>query len=127
MIRQCLIMPNPNSVIAVFGLPFADPHMPALEKAPLHKKITPTSSSEADDFPAGEKLSTGVDRKNGTATKQAQQQLVAEPTQDDHVKTPKPFPVVIFSHGLSAIKTISSGICCDLASHGYVVASVEHR
>ena len=37
------------------------------------------------------------------------------------------FPVVVFSHGLGAMRTTYSGICCDLASHGYVVASVEHR
>ena len=36
-------------------------------------------------------------------------------------------PVVVFSHGLAAMRTTYTGICCDLASHGYVVASVEHR
>lgn len=37
------------------------------------------------------------------------------------------FPVIVFSHGLHAYRTIYSGICCDLASHGFVVASVEHK
>ncbi len=37
------------------------------------------------------------------------------------------FPVLVYSHGLGAMSMTYSAICCDLASHGYVVASVEHR
>ena len=37
------------------------------------------------------------------------------------------FPVIVFSHGLGSMRTAASGLCCDMASHGYVVAAVEHR
>ena len=37
------------------------------------------------------------------------------------------FPVIVFAHGMGGMRTVSSGICCDLASHGYVVAAIEHR
>ena len=37
------------------------------------------------------------------------------------------FPAIVFSHGLGAMRTSYSTVCCDLASHGYIVASVEHR
>ena len=37
------------------------------------------------------------------------------------------FPVIVFSHGLHGHRSIYSGICCELSSHGYVVAAVEHK
>ena len=37
------------------------------------------------------------------------------------------FPLVVYSHGLGGMRSDNSSTCCDLASHGYLVAAVEHR
>jgi predicted dienelactone hydrolase len=37
-----------------------------------------------------------------------------------------PFPVIIFSHGLTGIRMQNTTMVRELASHGYVVAAVEH-
>lgn len=37
------------------------------------------------------------------------------------------FPIMVFSHGLGGMRTTYSYICADIASHGWVVAAVEHR
>uniref|UniRef100_A0A8R1DE88 1-alkyl-2-acetylglycerophosphocholine esterase n=1 Tax=Caenorhabditis japonica TaxID=281687 RepID=A0A8R1DE88_CAEJA len=37
------------------------------------------------------------------------------------------WPIVVFSHGLGGSRTFYSTYCTSLASHGYVVAAVEHR
>lgn len=40
---------------------------------------------------------------------------------------PAQFPVMVFSHGLGGMRTTYSYICADIASHGWVVAAIEHR
>jgi len=43
------------------------------------------------------------------------------------ISTEKQWPVLVFSHGLGCSRFAYSRICTDLASHGFLVAAVEHR
>ena len=52
--------------------------------------------------------------------------LISSKASSDHVSSCK-LPVVVFSHGYSDIRTGCTALNCDLASHGHVMACVEHR
>ena len=97
---------------------FVDPRIPAVLGAALlgsYFQPPPATTSETSDIDSAPGSETGVNAESGEGS--------------GRVNGPGSplFPVVVFSHGLGAMRTTYSGICCDLASHGYVVASVEHR
>jgi platelet-activating factor acetylhydrolase len=43
------------------------------------------------------------------------------------VNTGKKFPVLVFSHGLGGCRNTYTSICGEMASHGMIVAAIEHN
>ena len=118
---MCLLVDDIPGYCQVLPV-FVDPRVPAFEGAPLYQDAKPTDSSQTSDSPTRKTEGEG---EPGMASEEEQRQ----PASGEAARgtPPKQFPVVVFSHGLSAMRTIYSGICCDITSHGYVVAAVEHR
>ena len=81
----------------------------------LHHQSPPVNTAEAGRVNTTEHSGKGVNTEAGGSS--AGVNCAKKPL----------FPVIVFSHGLGGMRTTYSGICCDLASHGYVVAAVEHR
>ena len=46
--------------------------------------------------------------------------------EESHGSSELPLIPVLFSHGLSSNRTMHSGLCRDLASHGYIVFAPDH-
>ena len=81
------------------------------------KALSSEPQTEAEPQAGGQVESTPVEQDTSNVTANPDPQSVL----------PGPFPVIVFSHGLGGMRTTYSTICCDLASHGYVIASVEHK
>ena len=108
--------------------------MPAFEGAPLYQQDSKQSTDTDDpsdikiEGKEGETVENGTSKEEQRQSDQsAEEEQQTTTTTTPPIITPKAFPVVVFSHGLAAMRTICCGICSDLASHGFVVAAVEHR
>ena len=84
---------------------FVDPKIPARLGAPLLGFNATTTSQQSSSTDTGFNI----------------------PSQMNGVVAPPTFPVIVFSHGIGSSFFPYSSICCDLASHGFVVAALEHR
>ena len=110
--------------------------MPAFEGAPLYQHsskqgtgiVTTDKASNCSDF-----STEGETARENDMPKKEEQRQSDQSAIEEQATTALPsvasetFPVIVFSHGLTAMRTINCGICSDLASQGFVVAAVEHR
>ena len=91
-------------------------------------KTAPPTESPDDDNTGSDAPETQAETETPkTGTEPQTADTTQGDSQTDSQPIPQPsFPVIVFCHGLGAMRTTYSSICADLSSHGYVVASVEH-
>ena len=136
---------------ALYGAPLhrlQEPHPPSAESPPApdlssptaeeaqpnseieKDKIAPPTESPDDDNTGSDAPETQTETETETTKTGTEPQTadtIQGDSQTDSQPIPQPsFPVIVFCHGLGAMRTTYSSICADLSSHGYVVASVEH-
>lgn len=131
----CLSIIAPRTPALLAAALIGGPTKPAAEESkPAEGESKPDKpSSDVDkgaDTPNGDHPPTGSGESEETGGKETEQTNL-EPAEAETESTslllPGPFPVIVFSHEARHMRTAYSGICCDLASHGYVVACMEHR
>lgn len=131
----CIII---RLAIIISTILFLDPRVPAFEGAPLYqhrsKQVADTGDKASDPSDVKTEDKEGETVENGTSKEEqrqsdqsAEEEQWTTTTMTPPTVTPEIFPVVVFSHGLAAMRTMYCGICSDLASHGLIVAAVEHR
>jgi len=79
-------------------------------------------------YPAAEKH-RGEDQDDATRDRYKPLPMAPEVSQDavrDAAAAEGPFPLVVFSHGFGGERRQSTHLCTHLASHGYVVAAMDH-
>ena len=89
-----------------------------------------TSSEQEASQPVQTSTNFPAQDGNGDCDLQPQSEAQTEesvPKESAQTMSQEMFPIVVYSHGLGAMRTTYSAICCDIVSHGFIVACVEHQ
>ncbi|KAI0126873.1 platelet-activating factor acetylhydrolase [Xylariales sp. AK1849] len=69
----------------------------------------------------------GEDQREDHAERHANDQAHTDETLGGDAGEKPVFPVIFFSHGLGGSRNVSSIICGEMASNGFIVVAMEHR
>ena len=122
---------------ALYGAPLYMPTSseprPSSQRSPSQEEVTGAThktKDEADDSSPANSSPQCSTNATPAEPKPVDEEVQATPqnsTSQAGSGSQTTFPVIVYSHGLGSMRTTSSSVCTDLSSHGYVVASVEHK